>query len=171
MNLTPIVTCSFHTETVKQYTTIHIGYSVYDPTSMNADVEIKRNGVTISTQTIGRSKQDFAVRMDTVGTFTFEISSGEASRSFTLEVTESDIQIEAETEALSLYLTSNGRSNTEENRSEWKYGDVTAQLSGFPEALLCTVNMSQQGSMAAQTMDAGILLLSQPPLVTREGVA
>ena len=45
----------------------------------------------------------------------------------------------------------------------------TAQLSGFPEALLCTVNMSQQGSMAAQTMDAGILLLSQPPLVTREG--
>ena len=98
---------------------------------MNADVVIKRNGVTISTQTVGRSKQDFAVRMDTVGTFTFEISSGEASRSFTLEVTESDIQIEAETEALSLYLTSNGRSNTEENRSEWKYGDVAAQLSGF----------------------------------------
>ena len=131
MNLTPIVTCSFHSETVKQYTTIHIGYSVYDPTSMNADVVIKRNGVTISTQTVGRSKQDFAVRMDTVGTFTFEISSGEASRSFTLEVTESDIQIEAETEALALYLSSNGRSNTEGNKSVWEYGDVSAQLTNF----------------------------------------
>ncbi|MBQ9032524.1 MAG: hypothetical protein IJ106_13900 [Parasporobacterium sp.] len=131
MNLTPIVTCDFHTETVKQYTTIHIGYSVYDPTSMNADVVIKRNDAVISTQTVGRSKQDFAVRMDTVGSFTFEISSGEASRSFTLTVTESDIQIEAETEALALFLTSSGRSNSEENRSVWSYGDVTAQLSGF----------------------------------------
>ena len=131
MNLTPIVTCDFHTETVKQYTTIHIGYSVYDPTSMNADVVIKRNDAVISTQTVGRSKQDFAVRMDTVGTFTFEIASGEASRSFSLTVTESDIQIEAETEALALYLTSSGRSNSEENRSVWSYGDVTAKLSNF----------------------------------------
>ena len=131
MNLDPIVTCDFHTESVKQYTTIHIGYAVYNPSSMNADVVIKRNGAVISSQTVGRSKQDFSVRMDTVGEFTFEIISGEASRSFTLTVTESDIQIEAETEALALYLTSAGRSNTEENRSVWNYGDVTAQLSGF----------------------------------------
>ena len=131
MNLTPIVTCDFHTETVKQYTTIHIGYSVYDPTSMNADVTITRNGTVISTQTVGRTKQDYACRMDTVGEFTFEISSGEASRSFTLTVTESDIQIEAETEALALFLTSSGRSNAEENRTVWSYGDVAAQLSGF----------------------------------------
>lgn len=131
MNLTPIVTCNFHLETVKQYTTIHIGYSVYDPTSMNADVVIKRNDIVISTQTVGRAKQDYACRMDTVGTYTFEISSGEASRSFTLEVTESDIQIEAETEALALYLTSAGRSNLEETRSTWRYNDIEAQLSGF----------------------------------------
>ena len=131
MNLAPIVTCDFHTETVKQYTTIHIGYAVYNPVSMNADVVIKRNGAVLSSQTVGRSKQDFSVRMDTVGEFTFEIVSGEASRSFTLAVTESDIQIEAETEALALYLTSAGRSNTEENRSTWSYGDMTAHLSGF----------------------------------------
>ncbi len=131
MNLDPIVTCSFHESSVKQYTTIHIGYSVYDPTSMNADVVIKRNGVVISTQTVGRSKQDYACRMDTVGDYTFEIISGEVSRSFSLTVTESDIQIEAETEALALYLTSAGRSNNEENRAVWSYGSVTAQLTGF----------------------------------------
>ena len=131
MNLDPIVTCSFHEQSVKQYTTIHIGYSVYNPTSMNADVTIKRNGTVISTQTVGRTKQDFAVRMDTVGEYTFEISSGEVSRSFSLTVTESDIQVEAETEALALYLTSSGRSNTEENRSEWKSGTISAQLTGF----------------------------------------
>ncbi|MGI5873405.1 MAG: BppU family phage baseplate upper protein [Bacillota bacterium] len=131
MNLDPIVTCSFHEESVKQYTTIHIGYSVYNPTSMNAEVTIKRNGTVISTQTVGRSKQDFAVRMDTVGDFTFEIASGDVSRSFSLTVTESDIQVEAETEALVLHLTSSGRSNTEENRSEWKSGTIAAQLTDF----------------------------------------
>ena len=127
----PIVTCSFHETSVKQYTTIHIGFSVYNPTSMNAEAVIKRNGTVISTQTVGRTKQDFACRMDTVGDFTFEISSGEVSRSFTLTVTESDIQVEAETDALALYLSSSGRSNTEENRSEWKSGTIAAQLSDF----------------------------------------
>ena len=131
MSLDPIVTCSFHEESVKQYTTIHIGYSVYNPTSMTAEVIIKRNDVVISTQTVGRTKQDFAVRMDTVGEFTFEIASGEVSRSFSLTVTESDIEIEAETEALALYLTSSGRSNAEATRSVWSYEDITAQLSGF----------------------------------------
>ena len=131
MNLDPIVTCSFHETSVKQYTTIHIGFSVYNPTSMNAEAVIKRNGTVISTQTVGRTKQDFACRMDTVGDFTFEISSGEVSRSFTLTVTESDIQVEAETDALALYLSSSGRSNTEENRSEWKSGTIVAQLSDF----------------------------------------
>ena len=131
MNLDPIVTCSFHETSVKQYTTIHIGFSVYNPTSMNAEAVIKRNGTVISTQTVGRTKQDFACRMDTVGDFTFEISSGEVSRSFTLTVTESDIQVEAETDALALYLSSSGRSNTEENRSEWKSGTIAAQLSDF----------------------------------------
>lgn len=131
MNLNPIVTCSFHEQSVKQYTTIHIGYSVYNPISMNAEVIIKRNGEVISTQTVGRSKQDFAVRMDAVGKFTFEIASGEVSRSFSLTVTESDIQIEAETEALALYLTSSGRSNAEASRSVWRYENIAAQLSGF----------------------------------------
>ena len=131
MNLNPIVTCSFHEESVKQYTTIHIGYSVYNPTSMTAEVIIKRNDVVISTQTVGRTKQDFAVRMDSVGEFTFEIASGEVSRSFSLSVTESDIQIEAETEALALYLTSSGRSNAEASRSVWRYENIAAQLSGF----------------------------------------
>ena len=131
MHLEPIVSCSFHEESVKQYTTIHIGFSVYDPTTMNAPVTISRNGTVISSQTVGRSKQDFSVRMDTVGDFTFVIASGDVSRSFTLTVTESDIQIEAETEALALHLTSAGRSNSEENRAVWRYGNITAQLTGF----------------------------------------
>ena len=131
MNLEPIVTCSFHEESVKQYTTIHIGYSVYNPVSLSAEVVIKRDDIVISTQTVDRSKQDYACRMDIVGEHTFEISSGGVSRSFSLTVTESDIEVEAETEALSLYLTSSGRSNTEANRSVWSYGGIEAQLSGF----------------------------------------
>ena len=131
MNLDPVVTCSFHETSVKQYTTIHIRYSVYNPSSMTAEAVISRNGTVISTQTVGRTRQDFACRMDMVGDYTFVIASGEVSRSFTLTVTESDIHVGAETEALALYLSSSGRSNTEENRSVWSYEEITAQLSGF----------------------------------------
>ena len=131
MNMTPVVTCDFHETSVKQYTTVHIGFSVYDPSSMNADITISRNGTVISEQTGGRSRQDFSVRMDTAGEFTFVIASGNVSRSFTLTVTESDIDIEAETEALALYLTSAGRSNSEETRSVWTSGDISAVMTGF----------------------------------------
>ena len=131
MHLEPVVTCSFHEESVKQYSTIHIGYSVYDPTSLNAQVVISMDGNEVSTQTVGRGKQDYSMRMDTVGEFSFEIRSGEVARTFTLEVTPSDIQLEAETEGLALYLSSAGRSNKESDRTVWKYGGIQAQLSNF----------------------------------------
>ena len=48
-----------------------------------------------------------------------------------MTVTETKIEVNAETEKLSLYLTSYGRSNNEENPSQWSYGDVAASLTGF----------------------------------------
>ena len=38
----------------------------------------------------------------------------------------------------------------------------TAKLSGFPEALICTVNSTEDGGVHAQTVEAGLLLLSEP---------
>ena len=131
MNLAPIVTCSFTELTVRQYATLHIGYSVYNPASMNAEVTVKRNGALLSTQTVGRGRQDYSCRMDEAGDFTFEISSGGVSRSVSITVTPSDIEAHAETDALKLCLKSEGRSNAEENRAEWVSGEISAALTGF----------------------------------------
>ena len=131
LNMTPIITSSFRETEVPQYSTVHIGYSVYDPASMTAAVTIRLNGRQVSEQTVGRTKQDYSMRMDTVGDYTIEIESGGVTRSFSFTVTESAIKIEAETEALALYLSSQGRSNNENERGTWNYGDIAAELSGF----------------------------------------
>ncbi|MBQ1615656.1 MAG: hypothetical protein II086_00215, partial [Ruminococcus sp.] len=131
MNLSPIVTCSFTEFTVRQYATLHIGYSVYNPASMNAEVTVKKNGALLSTQTVGRGRQDYSCRMDEAGDFTFEISSGGVSRSVSITVTPSDIEAHAEIDALALCLKSEGRSNAEENRNEWVSGEIAAELTGF----------------------------------------
>ena len=131
LNTTPIITCNFHETEVNQYTMLHLLYNVYDPTSMTAKAVIKVNGETVSEQTVGRTTQDFAYRASEPGKLTFEIEVGEVSRSFTVSVVESPIQLEAETEGLVLYLSSEGRSNAEEKRSEWKSGEISATLSNF----------------------------------------
>ena len=131
LNVTPIITSSFRETEVPQYSTVHIGYSVYDPASMTAAVTIRMNGRQVSEQTVGRSKQDYSMRMDMVGDYTIEIESGGVIRSFSFTVTESAIKIEAETEALALYLSSQGRSNNENDRGTWKYGDISAEMTGF----------------------------------------
>ena len=41
----------------------------------------------------------------------------------------------------------------------------TAKLTGFPEALRCTVNVEAENSIYAQQVEGGILLLNEPPTV------
>ena len=127
----PIITCNIRETEVAQYTTVHLIYNVYDPTSMMADVKIKLNGEIVSEQTVGRTEQDYSYRADEVGTLNFEIVSGEKSRPVTITVIESPIKVEAETENLALYLSSRGRSNAEARRTEWTYENIAASLTGF----------------------------------------
>ena len=61
----------------------------------------------------------------------------------------------------------------------WKYGEqiaadipdhglanqYTARLTGCPEALCCTVNVNQNNSVYAETMEGGLLLLQEPQTV------
>lgn len=48
-----------------------------------------------------------------------------------LTVTATDIDVEAETDSLGLYLTSYGRSNNEEHPERWTSGNIAATLTGF----------------------------------------
>ena len=131
LNTTPIIATSFQNETVAQYTTLAIPFTVYDPANLTAEVELSVNGNVVSRQTVDRTQQIWSYRADNAGDLALEISCGSASRTIALTVTASEMEIEAETEGLSLYLSSAGRSNTEENPGVWEYGDISAVFSGF----------------------------------------
>lgn len=137
LNNTPIITSNFRMNEATQYSSLNVDYTVYNPVSMTAGVTIKVNGEVVSTLTVDRTSQVFSYRAAEVGTLSIQIATGTqgqddyASKSWTLTITESDIDVEAETEALALYLSSYGRANSEENKSVWQYGNISAVLSHF----------------------------------------
>ena len=131
LNNTPIIATSFQDGTVAQYTTLAIPFTVYDPANLTAEVELSVNGNVVSRQTVDRTQQIWSYRADSAGDLALEISCGSASRTIALTVTASEMEIEAEAEGLSLYLSSAGRSNTEENPGVWEYGNISAVFSGF----------------------------------------
>ncbi len=131
LNTTPIIATSFQDGTVAQYTTLAIPFTVYDPTNLTAEVELSVNGSVVSRQTVDRTQQIWSYRADSAGDLALEISCGSTSRTIALTVTASEMEIEAETEGLSLYLSSAGRSNTEENPAVWEYDSIAARFSGF----------------------------------------
>lgn len=130
----PIITSNFTTTSVTQYTPIHIDYTVYNPLSMVSDVTIAVNNEVVSTLTnVDRTSHVFDYRPVNTGTLTVTIASGEEVRAFTITVTESEIDVAAETEDLALYLTSAGRSNNESAvaRATWTSGNISATMSNF----------------------------------------
>ena len=131
----PIIASSFNRTKAAQYETLLIDYSVYDPSQMEAPVTIKVNNKVVSTLTADRTVHTFSHRLDDFGTANIVIATGETTKSFTVEVTESEIHPEAVTDQLSLFLSAAGRSNSENNPAVWEYGTgdnkIAAEFSGF----------------------------------------
>lgn len=130
-NTTPIIATNFHVASVSQYTTLAIPFTVYDPENLTAEVVLSVNGNVVSRQTVDRTQQVWSYRADTPGELALEISCGSAGRTISLTVTASGMEVEAETEGLSLHLSSAGRSNAEEIPGVWEYGSISAVFSGF----------------------------------------
>ena len=129
----PIITSDFRKTTVAQYETLVIPYKVYTPNSLQSNVVLLANGEQVSAVTVDRTTQTWSYRFDNIGTTTLTIQTGNVTKEFELTVTESEIDVEAETDALSLYLTSYGRSNNEENPNTWVDADrkITTTMTGF----------------------------------------
>ena len=127
----PIITSAFRQTTVSQYTTLNIPYQVYTPNALTSAVLLYVNNRQVASLTIDRSPQTWVYRPDTVGTTTLTIATGEVSRTFTLTVTESTIDIEPEEDSLVLHLSSIGRNNAEEHPEVWNYNTIHATLSNF----------------------------------------
>lgn len=131
LSLEPVIVSSFNEKKTTQYTTLHVDYTVYNPTSLTAKVSILVNEKQATELTVDRSQQTFTYRADKTGELEIAIVSGDARKTIVLDVEESDIDVEAETEGLSLYLTSTGRNNKEATPETWEYKSYAAKLTGF----------------------------------------
>ena len=126
-----IITSQFNESSVDQYTTINIPYSVYTPNSLTAPVDIYVGETKVQSVTVDRTLQTFSYRANDSGSLTIRLVSGSVSKTIAITVTPVSIDVEAETESLALYLTSNGRSNQEAEPATWVSGDIEAEFSGF----------------------------------------
>lgn len=128
----PIIVTRFNTKEIDQYISVAIPYIVYNPMSMLAAVTLAANGETVAElPEVGRTEQTWTYRADVAGPLTLTITSGETTKTIELNVAESEIDVEAETEDLVLFLSSYGRNNREENPAVWKYGNIAATFTGF----------------------------------------
>ena len=130
-NATPIIASAFEPGEVSQYETLEIPFVVHDPENNPASVALYVNGERVAERSVGRTQQAWTYRTDRKGSLTLRIECGAASREFGLDVKESMVKSEAETEGLELYLTSLGRSNQDTDREEWKHGNVAAVFAGM----------------------------------------
>lgn len=130
-NSTPIISSGFNKTEVVQYESLTIPYVVYDPSRFTTAIEWKVNGATVSSQTVDRTPQEFPYRPAETGSITLQIVAGETTKTFELNVSESEVFAKAETENLELYLSSYGRSNNEEEPATWTYNDIAAEFENF----------------------------------------
>ena len=130
-NTTPIIAVDYSTSDVEQYSNIVTKYRVYDPVSMTAAITLEANGEVVQNLTVDRTEQTWTYRPMEVGELTQTIRCGNKYESWKRTVTESKVEVEAETNALALYLSSYGRSNSEENPGVWKSGNVEAEFQNF----------------------------------------
>ena len=127
----PIIVSNYRGTKAEQYASIVIEYMVYNPGSMLSNITLSANGTVVNTLTEDRTQQIWTYRADKVGDLTLEIVCGAVRKTIALTITESSMDIGAETQDLSLYLSSYGRSNNEADPGTWSYGDIQAVFTGF----------------------------------------
>lgn len=136
---TPMIASVFTVTNTTQGERISIPYNVYDPTRLASDIVLTisytKSGESIvySTQelTVDRSRQYWNTRNYPLGNVTFTITYGKISKSHTVYIDKSDLNIEAETNDLELHLTSANRSNDESYPGKWEYNGITSTFTGF----------------------------------------
>ena len=130
-NHTPVIASPFNVSSIGQYETLTVPFFVYNPAASTASVLLKANGMVVSERVIDRTRQVWNYRADKAGSLTLNISAGAVYKSFTLNVTASEMDVSAETEHLQLFLTASGRSNNEAHPDTWTNNGVSAALAGF----------------------------------------
>lgn len=131
-NMTPIIAVTTPpVSSIEQYSTLVRKYRVYDPSTLNAVITLEANDKEVGSLTVDRTEQTWSYQPTEVGVLRQTIRCRDESVSWTQTVTASSIKVEAETEGLALYLSSYGRSNSEDNPGVWQSGAYSAVFNNF----------------------------------------
>lgn len=130
-NSTPIIASDFSQSSAYQYDTILIPFKIYDPDNMTATAEIYENGTLKLTGVYDRSPHEYAFNANASGAQTVKIKVGAVEKTFSISVTERQMDISPETDGLELYLSAIGRSNAEQNPAVWTYNSISATFAGM----------------------------------------
>lgn len=159
-NTDAFIASPFVAGTVSQGEQVSIPYTVYDPITLESEIQLNiytmENGVrtdySSQTITVDRTRKNWVTRRYPVGTVYFEIfyPSKNISKTHTFTVTEAEIDVEAETNDLDFFLTSAGRSNDEENPATWENNNVTTTFEN--------VNWSSSGWIEDENGDVALRL-------------
>lgn len=136
LNNDPIVVSNFNTQTIQQWSTAAIPFTVYSPNSVTSEVKLYGNNELLTTLTVDRTEQSYPYRFETPGEFAFRITCGNISKTINITVQEADIDVQAETENLLLNLNAIGRGNGEEHPETWTFEQadgtvIESTLTGF----------------------------------------
>lgn len=101
---TPIIASAWQQATVEQYSTLAIPYIVYNPSGLTAEITLKVGSTVLKTLTVDRTEQVWSYRTDEVGALSLSIVCGSVTKTFPITVTESTVNVEAETADLALHL-------------------------------------------------------------------
>ena len=119
------------TLTAGQYEQVKFDFVAYDPTATPATVGVWRDGIRTQTVAVPRTVQTYQNRFLEQGTVAMVFKCDATEYPFSVEVTESGIDLGEATSGLQMKLTAAGRSNTESNPAEWRYNDVQTVFEGF----------------------------------------
>lgn len=130
----PIISSLYNVKQIKQGELISIPYTVYDPQKLTCDITIKMSAGgkdTIHNLTVDRARHTFTTRKYPLGKVTFSIIYKDIVIDHIVEVEKSDIDVEAVSTDLELYLSSDGRSNDDVNKNVWEYKNIKTHFAGF----------------------------------------
>ena len=134
-----IIASKFDKATASEGELISIDYIVYSRQYLTTTVSLSVNGVTQQSNILtNRAKKFWNLTNYPTGNTVFTITavdggSHTASKSFTVAVSQAEINVTPVSSNLVLYLANNSRNNgeAEPQRSTWTYGSISASLTNF----------------------------------------
>ena len=108
-----------------QYEQMVLKFVAYDASTTPARVMVRRNGQLIQTVSVARTVQEYKTRFTEKGDVSMTFTVAETNYPFTIEVSDSGIELAESTLGLQMKLTASGRSNEEDNPATWTDGVVT----------------------------------------------